>query len=79
MGALHITCNVLKVGGNFVAKIFRGNDHGLLVNQLLMIFEDVMIVKPSSSRNSSIGTSNFVYKYGMFHDEPDLDVYSTIY
>lgn len=56
LGALHITCNVLKIGGTFIAKIFRGNDNGLLVNQLLMIFEDVMVVKPSSSRNSSIGT-----------------------
>jgi 23S rRNA U2552 (ribose-2'-O)-methylase RlmE/FtsJ len=55
LGALHITCNVLKPGGTFVAKIFRAKDCDLLTNQLLMLFEDVVTVKPTSSRASSIG------------------------
>lgn len=55
LAALHITCNVLKVGGTFVAKIFRGKDNDLLTNQLLTLFGDVVVVKPRSSRNSSIG------------------------
>ncbi|KAJ8950932.1 hypothetical protein NQ318_008371 [Aromia moschata] len=54
LGALHITCNVLKPGGSFVAKIFRGKDNDLLTNQLLSLFKEVYVVKPSSSRNSSI-------------------------
>ncbi|EFA05938.1 tRNA (cytidine(32)/guanosine(34)-2'-O)-methyltransferase [Tribolium castaneum] len=54
LGALHITCNVLKPGGTFVAKIFRAKDCDLLTQQLLMLFEDVITVKPTSSRNSSI-------------------------
>jgi tRNA (cytidine32/guanosine34-2'-O)-methyltransferase len=54
LGALHITCNVLKPGGTFVAKIFRAKDCDLLTNQLLMLFEDVVTVKPTSSRASSI-------------------------
>ncbi|CAH1985878.1 unnamed protein product [Acanthoscelides obtectus] len=54
LGALHITCNVLKPGGTFVAKIFRGKDNDLLTNQLLTLFKEVHVVKPSSSRNSSI-------------------------
>lgn len=54
LGALHITCNVLKPGGTFVAKIFRGKDNDLLTNQLLSLFKEVHVVKPSSSRNSSI-------------------------
>ncbi|KRT80167.1 hypothetical protein AMK59_7889 [Oryctes borbonicus] len=54
LGALHIAFNVLKLGGTFVAKIFRGKDSDLLVAQLQMFFEKVWIVKPSSSRNSSI-------------------------
>lgn len=57
LAALHITCNVLKVGGTFVAKIFRGKDCDLLVHQLFTLFKDVTIVKPRSSRNSSIGKS----------------------
>lgn len=55
LGALYITCSVLKLGGNFVAKIFRGKDSDLLTNQLLTLFKDVIITKPASSRNSSIG------------------------
>ncbi|KAL1514020.1 hypothetical protein ABEB36_003348 [Hypothenemus hampei] len=54
LGALHITCNVLKKGGTFVAKIFRGSDNDLLTNQLLTLFDDVHVAKPKSSRNSSI-------------------------
>lgn len=60
LGALHIAFNVLRDGGTFVAKIFRGKGSDLLVSQLEMLFEGVWIVKPSSSRNSSIGESNFV-------------------
>ncbi|XP_050316407.1 putative tRNA (cytidine(32)/guanosine(34)-2'-O)-methyltransferase [Anthonomus grandis grandis] len=54
LGAVHITCNVLKRGGTFIAKIFRGKDNDLLTNQLLMLFEEVHVAKPKSSRNSSI-------------------------
>lgn len=53
-GALHITCNVLRKGGTFVAKIFRGKDNDLLTNQLLTLFQEVHVAKPKSSRNSSI-------------------------
>lgn len=55
LAALHITCNILKVGGTFVAKIFRGKDNDLLTSQLITLFKDVVVVKPQSSRNSSIG------------------------
>ena len=36
------------------AKIFRGNDIALLYSQLQLLFPDVAVVKPRSSRNSSI-------------------------
>lgn len=55
LGALHITTHVLRRGGTFVAKIFRGKDVWLLTSQLEMLFRDVVITKPPSSRNSSIG------------------------
>ncbi|KAF5303405.1 hypothetical protein FQR65_LT08247 [Abscondita terminalis] len=54
LGALHISCNILKSNGNFVAKIFHNKNNDLLTNQLLMLFKNVEIVKPPSSRNSSI-------------------------
>ncbi|KAJ8925329.1 hypothetical protein NQ315_009159 [Exocentrus adspersus] len=63
LGALHITCNVLRPGGTFVAKIFRGKDNDLLTNQLLSLFKEVHVVKPSSSRNSSIEAFVVCTKY----------------
>ncbi|KTG33639.1 hypothetical protein cypCar_00001477 [Cyprinus carpio] len=52
--ALNITTHVLKPGGNFVAKIFRGKDVTLLYSQLKIFFSSVTCAKPRSSRNSSI-------------------------
>eukprot|EP00249_Psilotum_nudum_P004684 c18192_g1_i1 orf=122-1060(+) len=54
LAALTIVTHVLKVGGNFVAKIFRGKDTSLLYCQLKMFFPTVTFAKPKSSRNSSI-------------------------
>jgi tRNA (cytidine32/guanosine34-2'-O)-methyltransferase len=36
------------------AKIFRGKDISLLYSQLKLLFPDVSVIKPWSSRNSSI-------------------------
>lgn len=55
LAALNITTHVLKNGGVFVAKIFRGRDVTLLYSQLRIFFPKVTVAKPMSSRNSSIG------------------------
>jgi len=57
LAALTIVTHVLKVGGKFVAKIFRGKDTSLLYCQLKLFFSQVTFAKPKSSRNSSIGKS----------------------
>uniref|UniRef100_UPI00398EE633 tRNA (cytidine(32)/guanosine(34)-2'-O)-methyltransferase n=1 Tax=Pristiophorus japonicus TaxID=55135 RepID=UPI00398EE633 len=54
LAALNITTHVLKQGGTFVAKIFRGKDVTLLYSQLKIFFSKVTCAKPRSSRNSSI-------------------------
>eukprot|EP00731_Ephydatia_muelleri_P015249 Em0008g969a len=54
LAALNITTHVLKEGGTFVAKIFRGKDIQLLYSQLSIFFKSVHCAKPNSSRNSSI-------------------------
>lgn len=54
LAALNITTHVLKRGGTFVAKIFRGKDVTLLYSQLKIFFSGVTCTKPRSSRNSSI-------------------------
>ncbi|KAM4663896.1 tRNA (cytidine(32)/guanosine(34)-2'-O)-methyltransferase isoform 1-T2 [Discoglossus pictus] len=54
LAALNITTHVLRKGGTFVAKIFRGKDVTLLYSQLKIFFKEVTCAKPRSSRNSSI-------------------------
>ena len=54
LAALNITTNTLRIGGSFVAKIFRGKDVSLLYSQLRCFFTEVTVAKPKSSRNSSI-------------------------
>lgn len=54
LSALSITLRILRSGGVFVAKIFRGRDVGLLYAQLNVFFKEVMCCKPKSSRNSSL-------------------------
>lgn len=52
--ALNLALCVLKPGGKFVAKIFRGKDVDLLYAQLKSVFARVRVAKPRSSRASSI-------------------------
>ena len=52
--ALNLALCVLKPGGTFVAKIFRGKDVDLLYAQLKIVFEGVTVAKPRSSRASSL-------------------------
>lgn len=52
--ALNITTFILEQGGTFVAKIFRGKDITLMIAQFRLFFEQVQVVKPKSSRASSI-------------------------
>ena len=54
MSALHITTNVLKENGTFVAKIFRGRDVSILYAQLKTFFASVIIAKPKSSRSNPL-------------------------
>ena len=52
--AMNIANHVLRPGGAFVAKIFRGRDVSLLVSQLRVFYRRVVIAKPKSSRNASL-------------------------
>ncbi|KAL9233135.1 hypothetical protein vseg_008167 [Gypsophila vaccaria] len=54
LAGLTIVTHVLRKGGKFIAKIFRGKDTSLLYCQLKLFFPKVTIAKPRSSRNSSI-------------------------
>lgn len=51
--AVDTAAQVLRPGGNFVAKFFGGRESPLLVAQLRMLFARVTISKPRSSRSHS--------------------------
>jgi tRNA (cytidine32/guanosine34-2'-O)-methyltransferase len=73
LAALNIATHLLRVGGTFVAKIFRGKDTSLLYSQLKIFFPTVTIVKPKSSRNSSIESFVVAQNYS-----PPLDFVPTM-
>ncbi|KAI5287978.1 hypothetical protein KEM54_005565 [Ascosphaera aggregata] len=52
--ALNLAIQVLRPGGKFVAKIFRGRDVDFLYAQLKTVFGRVSVAKPRSSRASSL-------------------------
>jgi tRNA (cytidine32/guanosine34-2'-O)-methyltransferase len=52
--ALSLAMKVLRPGGKFVAKIFRGRDVDLIYAQLKCVFDKVTVAKPRSSRASSL-------------------------
>ncbi|MBR7518803.1 hypothetical protein KC217_24380, partial [Mycobacterium tuberculosis] len=52
--AFQLTTCILKPGGSFVAKIFRGKDIDLMYKQLLKFFTKVYCAKPRSSRGTSL-------------------------
>lgn len=52
--ALNLALCVLRPGGKFVAKIFRGRNVDVLYAQLKIFFEKVVVAKPRSSRASSM-------------------------
>lgn len=54
LAALNVATALLRRGGSFVAKVFRQKDTDLLYSQLRVLFPDVCVVKPRSSRSSSI-------------------------
>ncbi|XP_051130701.1 putative tRNA (cytidine(32)/guanosine(34)-2'-O)-methyltransferase [Andrographis paniculata] len=54
LAGLTIVTHILKKGGTFIAKVFRGKDTSLLYSQLKLFFMEVTFAKPKSSRNSSI-------------------------
>eukprot|EP01055_Gregarina_sp_Pseudo9_P001840 Gregarina_sp_Pseudo_9__1839@NODE_2254_length_1076_cov_5_662488_g2076_i0_p1_GENE_NODE_2254_length_1076_cov_5_662488_g2076_i0NODE_2254_length_1076_cov_5_662488_g2076_i0_p1_ORF_typecomplete_len299_score60_29FtsJ/PF01728_19/1_6e59Methyltrans_Mon/PF14314_6/0_0018Methyltransf_31/PF13847_6/0_019Methyltr_RsmBF/PF01189_17/0_23_NODE_2254_length_1076_cov_5_662488_g2076_i044940 len=54
LAALRVSLLLLRPGGTFVAKVFRGHHVGWLYLQLMIFFDSVHCVKPASSRVSSL-------------------------
>lgn len=71
ISALKIACNVLRDGGNFVAKLYRGKNNHCLTSQLKKLFTHVEVAKPKCSRNSSIEA--FVVCLGYIPNEYQIE------
>ena len=54
LSAAEITARLLKPGGDFVAKIFRGKSTPLVISKLRVLFRQVSVMKPRASRTSSM-------------------------
>lgn len=78
LSAMNLTTYLLKEGGTFVAKIFRGKDTSLLYSQFKVFFPFVEIAKPKSSRNSSI-ESFIVCKGFKKPEEYQMDVFNPFF
>ena len=73
--ALTITQRMLREGGTFVAKFFKGADLSYLEVMMKQLFRDVYVVKPQSSRASS--AEAFVVGFGYFRGQDLSKVLST--
>ncbi|SCU99817.1 LAMI_0G01046g1_1 [Lachancea mirantina] len=79
LSALQLTTCLLREGGVFVAKIFRGRDIDMLYSQLGFLFERVVCAKPRSSRGTSL--ESFIVCIGYKppkHWVPKLDVNTSV-
>ena len=75
LAAFNITTHVLRRGGTFVAKIFRGRDIQLLYAQMQCFFRSVVCAKPKSSRNSSLEAFIVCQDYQPPHDyQPTMEL-----
>ena len=63
LAAVNITTHLLLKSGAFVAKIFVDSDVSILVDQMRLLFDQVELHKPVSSRTGSTG--NFIKGYVM--------------
>lgn len=71
MAALATAAQVLRPGGTFVCKVFRGEQVALMYVQLMALFADVRCCKPAASRSSSVEA--FVVCRG-FHPRATLGI-----
>ncbi|CUV04930.1 unnamed protein product [Cryptosporidium hominis] len=73
ISSLSITSKIMRKGGTFVAKIFRGENISRIYQQMFCYFELVDCCKPESSRNSSL-EAFIVCRYFKFDDQDSTNV-----
>lgn len=66
LSALNISLRLLKEGGSFISKIFKGKHTIKVLSTLLNFFKKVTIAKPRACRNASF--ESFIVCQGFFID-----------
>lgn len=69
--ALNTSIRLLKEGGNFVTKIFKGKYTDIIIQILLTCFQKVVITKPKACRNASF--ESFLYCEGFKINHPEIN------
>lgn len=67
LNALNISIRLLKIGGNFVTKIFKGKYTEKIIKIFLTCFQHVFITKPKACRNASF--ESFLVCKGFKNDD----------
>lgn len=79
LSALQLTTCLLKSGGCFVVKIFRGRDIDMLYSQLGFLFHSVICAKPRSSRCTSLESFVVCQNYNPPEDwTPNIDLNASV-
>jgi tRNA (cytidine32/guanosine34-2'-O)-methyltransferase len=62
LNALNTCIRIIKIGGNFITKIFKGKYTNKIIQIFLCCFEKVVITKPKACRNASF--ESFIFCEG---------------
>ncbi|CAI2374742.1 unnamed protein product [Moneuplotes crassus] len=76
LAAINISFHLMKEGGTFVAKVFRGKDFIYLTKFLKRLFKSVIISKPKCCRNSSI--EGFIVCRGFHREDQEIVISETL-
>ena len=66
LNALNTSIRILKIGGNFITKLFKGKYTDKIIQIFLTCFNKVIITKPKACRNASF--ESFIFCQGFKED-----------
>ena len=70
LNALNKSIRILKIGGNFITKLFKGKYTDKIMKIFLTCFNKITISKPKACRNASF--ESFIVCEGFKLDHPDI-------
>ena len=68
LSAINMTIRIIKEGGNFVTKLFKGKYTSRIIQLFLICFEKVTITKPKACRNASFESFVLCQGFKLSHE-----------